>query len=839
MKIARGHGWAALAVLLAACAALLATCSSAPRRPLTGNGAVLWRLGETKGAPVTQVRGRKGDLALLSAAVAGVVAGESEDPRQAPRTGSIVGAMTAAAEGGEIAELRPVVLADGGEIPLAVVSVRGARQDGVPIIEIRARSAERRLVVRTRIELSPDAPVARIETVVKNAGRAAIDGLRVGDHVAWPGEATFAPGVGFAAAPSTAEAPWIGRRGKGVSYALAFPDGGRTVEFDFVPQNPVGAVALAQPEALAPGAYRTYRRSLVIVKGGLEIAARAAWTELGVGLAAVRGALAPIPAWATIEARDAKGRPHVVADAARDGTFALWVPAGRYDIVAQAPGGEDSVAVEAVAGQALQLALTPPFPGVLRFHVADGAGGGIPARLVLRGVSPTPDPRLGPRHLASGADNVVYTATGDGAVELPMGRYLATAAHGVEFSIASAEVEVNEGKGAVFRAELLREFDTPGWISAELHVHAEPSFDSSVSLEDRVTSLLAEDLDFVAATDHNTVTDYGEAIAALGASRRLGSARGVEVTTEDPKLGHFNVWPYPAGAPIPPFAGQTPRSLFAAIRAAAPDALLQVNHPRMKEYRIDYFGLCGLDPKTGVMSGPDCSTEFDTVEVWNGMNNDDMAVTRGNLAEWFDLLAAGRRYTATGGSDSHTLVYQWVGFPRNFVRAQGVEKGAPTAKAVAAAVRAGRVQVGAGPFIALRVEGGEPGDLVRADAGRVRVEAEVRAASWVDVDAIEVWVNGELAAEGALAGGAAGPLRGRLSLRLPVEHDAFVVAVARGDKPMTEVLPYTKLAPFAFTNPVFVDADGDGRFTPPRGAAEGGAADAGPAGPERDGGDAP
>jgi hypothetical protein len=56
------------------------------------------------------------------------------------------------------------------------------------------------------------------------------------------------------------------------------------------------------------------------------------------------------------------------------------------------------------------------------------------------------------------------------------------------------------------------------------------------------------------------------------------------------------------------------------------------------------------------------------------------------------------------------------------------------------------------------------------------------------------------------------------------------VAIVRGDRPLTEVLPFTKLAPFAFTNPVFVDADGDGRFTPPFAGGDADA-DAGPEGP--------
>jgi hypothetical protein len=177
------------------------------------------------------------------------------------------------------------------------------------------------------------------------------------------------------------------------------------------------------------------------------------------------------------------------------------------------------------------------------------------------------------------------------------------------------------------------------------------------------------------------------------------------------------------------------------------------------------------------------------------------------------LLDLGLRYTATGNSDSHLLVYQWAGYPRNWVRTGG--PGVPTPETMAEAVRAGRVQVSSGPFISLKVGGGDPGDMVASEGGRVQVEVEVLAASWIDTDTVEIWANGEMVAEGALAAGGKGPGRGRLGVRLPVPRDTWIVAVVRGDEPLAEVLPWTKLVPFAFTNPVFVDADGDGRFTAP------------------------
>jgi hypothetical protein len=800
-------------LVLVVAAALGPGCADALRRPLRGGGAVLWRVGSTRNPPVTPVHGRDGDLVLLSPSLAVIVAGDAEDAHHGRRVGSIVGALTPAAAGGELEELRPILRSGGAPVALEVTRVGADKRDGVPSIVVRSRSESPPLSVTTRVTLAADGPRAIIETAVENTGDAPLPALQIGDRVSWPDDPTFAPGAGFVAEPGQARARWIGRRGREASYALAFAEGETAVEFESQPQGPLGAATLSEPAALAPGAWRTWRRTLVVAPGGLERAAREAWTALGVPLGEIRGVLSPAPAWATIDVNREDGTAELIAEAAADGSFRLFVPAGGYEVVAQTPGGVDRVPAGVAAGAAAVVALTPPTPGVLRFLVTGTGGEPLPARLVLRGVAPTGDPRLGPRHSARGAENVVYAARGEGAVELPVGRYRVTATHGLEFSIATEEVAVAEGKGAMLRQTLKRELDPGEWVAAELHLHAEPSFDSSVSLQDRVTSLLAEGLGFAVATDHNVVTDYGPAVADLGATALLGSARGVEVTTERAQWGHFNAWPWPAGEPAPPFAGLTAREIFAAIRSAAPGAMIQVNHPRMDEHDIGYFTLGGLDTASGVAASPGYSPDFDAVEVWNGMNNDDLEVTFANLAEWFELLNAGRRYTATGNSDSHVLIYQWAGYPRNWVRVGG--RGVPTPEAMAEAVRAGRVQVSSGPFVSLKAGGKDPGDMVAAEGGRVQVDVEVLAASWIDTDTVEIWANGELAAESALAGGGGAALRGRLSVRLPVPRDTWIAAVVRGDEPLTEVLPWTRLTPFAFTNPVFVDADGDGRFTAP------------------------
>jgi hypothetical protein len=91
---------------------------------------------------------------------------------------------------------------------------------------------------------------------------------------------------------------------------------------------------------------------------------------------------------------------------------------------------------------------------------------------------------------------------------------------------------------------------------------------------------------------------------------------------------------------------------------------------------------------------------------------------------------------------------------------------------------------------------------------------EVRTAPWVEVNRIEALIDGELAAVRRVVRRSGGettpPLRWRSNLVVP-PRDSTIVVVVRGDEPLTRAGVPTK--PFAFTNPIYVDADGDGAWT--------------------------
>lgn len=460
-------------------------------------------------------------------------------------------------------------------------------------------------------------------------------------------------------------------------------------------------------------------------------------------------------------------------------------------------------------GGTLLLNLVPPRPGTLSYLITDEHELPMAGRLVVRGVPPTKDPDLVPGTNESGSRNMLYSLTGSGAIELPAGRYDVLATHGPEYSMPRQELELNADLGATFRGVLTRSVDTSGWLAADFHVHASPSKDSNVSLNDRVLTLAAEGIELAVPTDHNHVTDYSEAITTQRLEGRLATMSGVEITTLG--WGHFNAYPYPRSLDVPPTHETSPLEIFGVVRARAPQAVLQVNHPRMPG--VGYFNRGELNTKTGVAESPEFSFGFDALEVSNGFDLEDPKVLERNLREWFELLNVGHRYTAVGNSDSHRVVFQWAGWPRTYVRVPDQDLSRVQPSDVARAVTGGHALVSCGIFVLPTANGSAgPGDTVQGS--RVSLAVSVSAPEWVDVSRVEIYANGAKLEERTRDV----PMRKsvwNLSVDLELKVDTWLVVLARGDKFMNDALPGKWIKPFGFANPILVDADADGNFVTP------------------------
>ncbi len=468
----------------------------------------------------------------------------------------------------------------------------------------------------------------------------------------------------------------------------------------------------------------------------------------------------------------------------------------------------------------------------LRYEILDEGGRPISGRLTfIRPNSEDPDlfpnARAAPTELAV-RKNIIYTKSGRGIVTVPPGPYTVYASRGPEWSVARNDVHLRADEESKYTAKLRREVDTSGWICGDFHLHTlTHSGHGDANMLERVITFLGEGLEFAVATDHNHHTDYQPTIETLGVGTALTAITGNEVSTP---IGHFNAFPLDPGRPVPPPDSRDAIKLFKLIRnepnrfGIVP--VIQVNHPRWG--RIDYFGNADLDPVTGVAHATLHSDDFDSVEVFNeneGWGYYDAEVPGGPetgsgrhsvLRDWFNLLNRGYRYAAVGNSDSHTVHGTLAGYPRNYVRSSTDEPDKMDVAEVAGAIRSRQVFTTIGPFVEYSVNGEVMGAQATAPSGRVELRVKVQAASWVDCDRVKIVVNGDVVGEIPVPDT-------RQVLRLDtvsdvaVRRDSWMTLLIEGDDPLSPVVhdQHRPIRPLAVMNPVWIDADGDGRWSSP------------------------
>ena len=102
----------------------------------------------------------------------------------------------------------------------------------------------------------------------------------------------------------------------------------------------------------------------------------------------------------------------------------------------------------------------------------------------------------------------------------------------------------------------------------------------------------------------------------------------------------------------------------------------------------------------------------------------------------------------------------------------------------------------------------------QAHGGKAHAEVIVQAAPWVSVSRVTLYLNGQEVQRWAVPAGT-DPNRFHAEMDLTTLHDGYVVARVDGEKPLSPVVGDGKTFtayPFALTNPVFLDVDGDGKY---------------------------
>ena len=439
---------------------------------------------------------------------------------------------------------------------------------------------------------------------------------------------------------------------------------------------------------------------------------------------------------------------------------------------------------------------------------------------------------------------VVYTANGSATVKLLPGKYRVFATRGPEHTLGENEISI-EDKPEIMFLSLNREVNTSGWFSSDTHIHTlSLSKHGDALLHERAITLAAEGLELPIVTEHNLHADYSAVAKELGLSRYFTIVTGNEVTTTN---GHFNIFPVSLSAPPVDHTKVYWPDLLERIRESPGVRTAILNHPTDTHAGFTPFAATNFNRVTGKNLRGNFDFTFDGVELINSgaMRTDWMEPIRA----WFALLNRGYRIVGIGSSDSHDVSRFIVGQGRTYIQGDDSNPANIDIQKACTALKEGRAVVSLGLFPQLRISDAPDaldapqlttgvlpamssgiGDLHTGKSSFLEVTASVDFPTWMNPEGrttATIFANGRplIVFPFELAKRRGQPLAFKARFPKP-KADSWYVLVA--DMPgvtnayWSIARPYQPSSPewnpamIGVTNPIYLDADGDGRFTPPR-----------------------
>jgi len=297
--------------------------------------------------------------------------------------------------------------------------------------------------------------------------------------------------------------------------------------------------------------------------------------------------------------------------------------------------------------------------------------------------------------------------------------------------------------------------------------------------------------------------------------------------------------------------------------ATGDDEVVMLNHPRAGFAGLVVIGMFnglnnpggappgGYDPSLPITSPPNnllftpslyneaiigpggtqtTALSFDALEVMNGSGVGRFLEVRD---DWCSLFDQGIGKTGTAVSDSHRLILENAGFARSFVASSTDDPASIDEDELTDSVIGMKVVGTTGPFIRFSVEDDAAtqvglGDTAVATGSKVKLKIRVEAAPWIPVEEVRIYRNCELVETQAIQSSKVLGKVLRFNRTIPlsdVDDDSYfhVEAGIRLDVNGNPVSPglldtvqtlEPGVEPFGFTNPIFVDRQGDGYTAP-------------------------
>ncbi len=707
-----------------------------------------------------------------------------------------------------------LVAATGEDAVLDSINVPNVLNDSLGSVTLRADpNTPMPLLITTYFVLSPGETRVRMLTAYCNQGREPITTM-TGDLVESGGETEIfnpqgcANGVGV---PGCLVDPmtWFGYQAKDVAYgyrAYSFRDR-KTVttnallgvagvaavlaegkdrdgllSWTSMSREPVGAFGILPVEP------RLFLRDFFVEQDLARVQATmltldgASRSRLDVTVLDAAGRPVPQGRIAVVGAES--GKPVALAIADAQGKARFDVPVGNYRVSTGARGAaiENPIDVSAPSTGEAQVTVRQGGKRTLTVTVQDPFMQPLTAKVVVKcpsGICANEQSKLRPyfdaETMPSELQAVEFVpASGTLQVSLPPGTYEVFVTRGPEYSAfpdsfpARGQAIDLTTADATITATLAQVVDTTGWISADLHVHAVGSPDSSVPNALRVASFAAEGVDVMVSTDHDFITDYAPIVRDLGLSSSMATLIGCEVTPFD--YGHQQAFPVtvregPGGGAFD-WAGGDGASLrldqlYSGLREAYPGVVLQMNHPRggqgasLTQLKVDTArGTSAASPATFRMDPNPAATandtklfslDFDAIELMNGTSA-SLAVAN----DWMTFLSRGWVKTATGASDTHSRHSTTGGYGRTWLfLGDDATPARFTPAAFTTAMKQHRAIGSSGPFVTMtakRADGMGPtaaiGDTLSIAANTpVQLTVTVQAPEWMQFDSLELYTH--------------------------------------------------------------------------------------------------
>ena len=604
-------------------------------------------------------------------------------------------------------------------------------------------------------------------------------------------------------------------------------------------EAPAGLVP-TKPYDLAPGASVTVTRFLAVGQSPVE----------AVGLvAAQRGPVGQV----TGVVHDSAGQPAPsaeilvrttgdfdanvgVAHPDAEGHFSFGLPEGKYSVTFTDLGRADvPQTVDVKSGTTAKMEAAMAVASAIHFQITDDAGHSVPCKAQFLAIDGTEPVNLGPQDRAHGCVDQYHSERGDFRVPIPPGNYRVVVTHGIEFSHLEQKVTLAPGATFDFTGQLQRLVDTRGWVSADYHNHSTQSGDNVCGTPDRIINLAAENIEFAPTTEHNRLYDWRPIIYQLGLSNEIQTVPGIELTGQ---LAHLNSFPFKPepftqdnGAPVWDLDPRTTAITLRDWQGVEPDRWVQINHPDMVKDFIDSRGAGRVD---GGFHG--LAELIDGIETQNGSSTDILAGQPFRIGKnsqgkeavqpirefiWLQMLNRGHRYAAMAVNDAHTVYGNGVGGWRMYMPSKSDNPAEIDWRENCRHAKAGHSYLTSGPFLQVTTEDGTgPGDTTRAVNGGVKLKVRVQCTDWIDIDRVQVLVNGRAPAALNFTRAANakmfkdGVVKFDETIEVPLHEAAHLIVVALGEHSDLSIgygtSSQARMRPCAYHNPIFVDFDGHG-----------------------------